>query len=257
MEGKLDLSWWQAKNSLDSTVEKVSISKMLLLDKSYSREEQAYVKKTGVCKVVQEESTSQPHHCKFTISFAIHSEMLSGQRIYNLSRLNLRSGYPGSTLMCNSVLSEYPCLKKKGRFPKLVWALAQNLAIPAERLFPRHGLLSPVLLIRPVSDTPSPIKSWLPYYWSAKPSLVRGGEQSWREALEVLFLVTVQCSTAHHWVHTYFEGLSKSTALTGNMDVFGVQRGCSVAHISAQFQRQSFLFKLLWIKLQKISLGLC
>lgn len=134
MEGILDLSWWQAKNSLDSTVEKVSISKMLLLDKSYSREEQAYVKKTGVCKVVQEESTSQPHHCKFTISFAIHSEMLSGQRIYNLSRLNLRSGYPGSTLMCNSVLSEYPCLKKKGRFPKLVWALAQNLAIPAERL---------------------------------------------------------------------------------------------------------------------------
>lgn len=65
MEGKLDLSWWQAKHSLDSTVEKVSISKMLLLDKSYSREEQAYIKKPGVCKVVQEESTS---HLSLTIA---------------------------------------------------------------------------------------------------------------------------------------------------------------------------------------------
>lgn len=177
--------------------------------------------------------------------------MLSGQRIYNFSRLNLRSGYPGSTLMCNSVLSEYPCLKKKADFQSWFGHLPKTLLYLQKGLCPRHSLVSPVLLIRPVSDTPSPIKSWLPYYWSAKPSLVRGGEQSWREALEVLFLVTVQCSTTHHWVHTYFEGLYKSTALTENMDVFGVQRGCSVAHISAQFQRQSFLFKLLWIKLQK------
>ena len=55
MEGKLDLSWWQAKNTFDGAVEKGSINELLSFDNAYLREEQTYTIKPEICRVVQVE----------------------------------------------------------------------------------------------------------------------------------------------------------------------------------------------------------
>lgn len=162
MEGKLDLSWWQAKNTFDNTVEKNSISELLSFGNSRFREEQAYIIKPEVCKVVQVESTSLeliktwqltyregtrpvlswPCHCKFTISFGIHWEMLDGQGTDNLCALKMKNSCPESAVRHNTILSEYLCLQNP-RFPRLVWALAQRLAAPAERLVSQTSSVFP------------------------------------------------------------------------------------------------------------------
>lgn len=56
MEGKVDLSRWQAKNMFDDAVGKSNISEFLSFDNSCFREEQARTIAAETCEVVQVES---------------------------------------------------------------------------------------------------------------------------------------------------------------------------------------------------------
>lgn len=152
---------------------------------------------------------------------SFHHEMLDGQKMGKSRRLKIKSSHSASALSCNAVLSEYPCLQKKKtpRFPKLVWALAQSLATPAEGFVSQMQPAFPILLIRLVNNMTYPGNSWLPQYRSAKPSLARGGEHSWRE----MWLLCCWCSAAHLTIHcTRFWSPCESAALLRSMDGFAV-----------------------------------
>lgn len=133
---------------------------------------------------------------------SFHHETLNGQKMGKSGRPKVKSSYPVSALSCDAVLSAYPCLQKRnqtdfwswfGHWPKALLHLQKGLC-------PRCGLLSPVLLIRLVNDMTSPSNSWLPQYQSAKSSLARGGEHSWKEMW--LLCSWWSGSTAHLTIHS-------------------------------------------------------